>query len=161
MLRTVALLGILAWQAVAGPVPSPPDLPAAIQRQVAARETLKTQAEDGQAALRKWYEASLDAIRVDAAGKADLDTVLATDTERGRMDRDLTAAESAALPKVLRDLRVRYDQARLARSAPPRGTRSLPWRSRVRSSTPAHPPSSRRSRRFVRDLPCAPLRPSR
>jgi hypothetical protein len=114
ILRTVALLALFASQALAQVAP-PQDLPAAIQRQVAARETLKTQAEEGQAALRKWYESSLDAIRIDAASKANLDMVLAVDAERGRMDRDLSAEESAALPKILRDIRIKYDQARLQR----------------------------------------------
>jgi hypothetical protein len=115
--RGVALLlvGFFSLQAPAAPLPAPPDLPAAIQRQAAARETLTAQAEDGLAALRKWYEASLDAVRADAANKANLDAVLATDAERGRMDRNLTAEELAALPKLLRDLRGRYDQARLQR----------------------------------------------
>jgi hypothetical protein len=115
MLRTVALLGIFAFQTVAAQLGPPQDLPAAIQRQIAARETLKTQAEEGYEALRKWYEASLDAIRLDAANKADLDLVLATDAERGRMERDLTPEESAALPKLLRDLRTKYDQGRVQR----------------------------------------------
>src|SRR4051794_6699227 len=115
MLRTAALLGIFACQAFAAQIAPPQDLPAAIQRQVAARETLKTQAEEGYGALRKWYEASLDTIRLDAANKANLDLVLATDAERGRMERDLTPEESAALPKLLRDLRAKYDQVRLQR----------------------------------------------
>src|SRR3954447_20087746 len=104
MLRTAALLGIFALQSFAAEPAPPQDLPAAIPRHVAARETPKTQAEEGQATLRKWYESSLGAVRVDAASKANLDLVLASDAERGRMDRDLTREETAALPKVLRDL---------------------------------------------------------
>jgi hypothetical protein len=96
----------------AAPPAPPEDLPAAIQRQVAARETLKAQAEEAQAALRKWYEGALDLLKKDSATKGDLDAVIATDTERGRMERDLTPEEKAALPKLLRDVRGQYDQAR-------------------------------------------------
>jgi hypothetical protein len=51
-------------------------------------------------------------VKKDALGKGNLDGVLATDTERQRLDRDLTAEEKAKLPSGLQQVRAQYDQAR-------------------------------------------------
>ena len=102
----------IQFAGAASPAVAPPeDLPAAIQRQTAAREALSAQGVEAQAVLRKWYESALDAVRKDATGKGDLDTVLATDQEGERKDRDLTPEEKTKLPKVLRTVRDQYDLA--------------------------------------------------
>ncbi|HEV7401886.1 MAG TPA: SUMF1/EgtB/PvdO family nonheme iron enzyme [Chthoniobacteraceae bacterium] len=107
---TFALSAQAATPAPAG------DLPGAIQRQLAVRETLKKQADDAQATLSKWYEGALDVLKKDATGKGNLDAVVATDAERARKERDLTAEEKGALPRQLRDVRAQYDQARAQRA---------------------------------------------
>jgi hypothetical protein len=56
-------------------------------------------------------------VKKDATGKGDLDGVIATDKERERMDRDLTADEKSQLPIALRAVRGQYDQARAQQAA--------------------------------------------
>ncbi len=89
----------------------PETLPLAMQQQVAAQQGLSRQQSEANATLRKWYESALDAIRKDATGKGDLNSVLATDQERDRLDRDLTPEEKSKLSPPMRKVRDQYDQA--------------------------------------------------
>ncbi len=94
----------------------PETLPNAIQQQAAGQEALARQESDAAGALRKWYESALDAIKKDATGRGDLNSVLAADQERDRLDRDLTPEEKAKLPPGMRKVRDQYDQARVQRA---------------------------------------------
>jgi hypothetical protein len=111
------MLAFLAHAAAADPAAPPENLRAAMERQKAELAAVQAKSADGAAALRSWYEASLDAVKKDALGKGNLDGVLATDTERHRLDRDLTPEEKATLPPVLQQVRAQYDQARATMAA--------------------------------------------
>ncbi len=114
----LALTGLLALAGHAAPLPVAPEtLPAAMSRQVEDVVALKKKTDDAAAALRKWYESSLDVMKKDAQARGDLETVLAAQTERGRMDRDLTDQEKASLPPASLQVRNQFDQARAAQVA--------------------------------------------
>jgi hypothetical protein len=91
----------------------PETLPLAIQQQVAAQQALARQESEANATLRKWYESALDAVKKDATGRGDLNSVLGADQERDRLDRDLTPEEKSKLTPVMRKVRDQYDQARV------------------------------------------------
>jgi hypothetical protein len=115
LLLAVALTCGLLLQA-APPAP-PEDLPAAMQRHAAARETLQKQGAAPHAELRAWYEDALKVVKADAIRKGDQTSAAATDAERNRMDRDLTGLEKATLPKVVLAVREQYDQGRAEQAA--------------------------------------------
>jgi len=91
----------------------PETLPLAIEQQVAAQQALGRQESEAGATLRKWYESALDIVKKDATAKGDLNSVLAADQERDRLDRDLTPEEKTKLTPVIRKVRDQYDQARV------------------------------------------------
>jgi hypothetical protein len=111
-LALLGLLALLAHAAAADPAKPPENLAAAMERQKADLAALQAKSAEGPAALRKWYESALDAVKKDALAKGNLDGVLTADTERQRLDRDLTPEEKAKLPPVLQPVRAQYDQAR-------------------------------------------------
>ena len=119
LLMLPALLAPAAPEAAA-----PPELTAAIQRQVAERETLQRQAADSNAALTKWYNAALDAVKKSAVSQGDLEGVLTLDEERDRTERELTPEEKAKLPPALRPVRAQFDQARLQRAVQQRAAQA-------------------------------------
>jgi hypothetical protein len=118
--RPLALIvaGFLALAVSAAPPPAAPEtLPAAMSRQLEDVVALKKKTDEAIAALRNWYESALDILKKNALAKGDLDAVLAADTERERMDRDLTADEKSKLPPQSLQVRNQYDQARAAQGA--------------------------------------------
>lgn len=123
-LLALALLLALAPLTATAQVPAasgnatvPEDLAALRKRHAETREALATNAAEAEAALQKWYHSALDALKNDAGAKGDLDSVLAIQTERDRVTRDLTPEEKGALPKLMRTVRNQYDQARAQRAA--------------------------------------------
>ncbi|HEV7401596.1 MAG TPA: hypothetical protein VGO11_01670 [Chthoniobacteraceae bacterium] len=114
----LVIAGMLALASHAAPPPAPPEnLPAAMSRQVEDVVALKQKTTDAAAALRKWYETSLDTLKKNALAKGDLDAVLAVDGERQRMERDLTEQEKAGLPPASLQVRNQFDQARATQAA--------------------------------------------
>lgn len=95
----------------------PEDLQSAVDAQAAEREAIQTKAGEGAAALRKWYESALDALKKDAGSKGNLDGVIAAEAERGRMDRELTGDEMGKLPPTSLAVRKQFDQARANQAA--------------------------------------------
>lgn len=117
-LHLLAIAGLLTTLTQAAPPPATPmpvppvDLPAAVQQQLAVAESIQAKAEEGGKALRAWYSTALDAVKKDAVARGDLDGVVAADAERDRAERDLTEAEKNALPKLCREVRDKFDEAR-------------------------------------------------
>lgn len=111
-LVVAGLLALAAQASAAEPRPLPESLPVAINRQLDDVVALKAKTDEAAAALRAWYNMALDLLRKNALGKGDLDAVLAADSERERIGRDLTEQEKNSLPLASLQVRTQYDQAR-------------------------------------------------